>query len=144
MVSLFAVGEGWHNFHHAYPYDYAANEYGFLQLNLTTGFIDLARWLGLAHHCRRAKLPELAGDKPAELPAYSLEDVAACANQAACILVVRPHHLVPEVTPPPSTCILRLYSLRVYADQVGHWAAPPNAKSLSGVAARRWTVWCST
>lgn len=107
MVSLFAVGEGWHNFHHAFPYDYAANEYGFLQLNLTTGFIDLARWLGLAHHCRRAKLLELAGDKPAELPAYSLEDVAACANQAACILVVRPPRLVSEVTRFPTTYVLQ-------------------------------------
>lgn len=28
VVSFFAVGEGWHNWHHKYPYDYAASEFG--------------------------------------------------------------------------------------------------------------------
>lgn len=27
-VAFAAVGEGWHNYHHSYPYDYAASELG--------------------------------------------------------------------------------------------------------------------
>ena len=28
FVSYCAIGEGWHNWHHKYPYDYAASEHG--------------------------------------------------------------------------------------------------------------------
>merc|ERR1711988_241338 len=28
FVSVCAIGEGWHNWHHKYPFDYAASEYG--------------------------------------------------------------------------------------------------------------------
>ncbi|XP_076239736.1 acyl-CoA Delta-9 desaturase-like [Calliopsis andreniformis] len=49
LVSLFAIGEGWHNYHHVFPYDYKAAELGNYRLNLTTAFLDLcARW-GLAY-----------------------------------------------------------------------------------------------
>jgi stearoyl-CoA desaturase (delta-9 desaturase) len=42
LVSLGAIGEGWHNFHHTYPYDYRASETG--RWNPTTVWIDgLAR-----------------------------------------------------------------------------------------------------
>ena len=27
-MSFFAVGEGWHNWHHKYPFDYATSEFG--------------------------------------------------------------------------------------------------------------------
>jgi stearoyl-CoA desaturase (delta-9 desaturase) len=48
-VSLFAIGEGWHNWHHAFPYDYAAAELGALsQFNPTKVFIDAMAWLGFA------------------------------------------------------------------------------------------------
>ncbi|XP_062535791.1 delta(9)-fatty-acid desaturase fat-7-like [Armigeres subalbatus] len=44
FVSLVAVGEGWHNYHHAFPWDYRASEYG-TPLNLTGTLIDiLADW----------------------------------------------------------------------------------------------------
>jgi stearoyl-CoA desaturase (delta-9 desaturase) len=39
FTSLVAVGEGWHNFHHTYPYDYRASELGLW--NPTTMFIDV-------------------------------------------------------------------------------------------------------
>jgi len=29
IVAFFAIGEGWHNWHHKYPFDYAASELGF-------------------------------------------------------------------------------------------------------------------
>ena len=49
VVSIFAAGEGWHNYHHAYPFDYSASEYGF-QRNPTTGFLDACAALGLVAH----------------------------------------------------------------------------------------------
>ena len=47
FVSSFAVGEGWHNYHHTFPWDYKAGEFGW-KINLTTIFIDLMALLGLA------------------------------------------------------------------------------------------------
>ena len=48
IVSLCAVGEGWHNWHHKYPYDYAASEFGAAsQFNPTKMFIDGCAGLGM-------------------------------------------------------------------------------------------------
>lgn len=51
VVSLGANGEGWHNYHHTFPYDYKAAEVPYT-LNLTTIFIDGMKLLGLAYDCR--------------------------------------------------------------------------------------------
>lgn len=53
LVVLGAVGEGFHNYHHTFPYDYAASEYG-IKYNLTTMFIDAMAWLGLAYDRKTA------------------------------------------------------------------------------------------
>lgn len=54
-VSLGAMGEGWHNWHHAFPFDYATSELGpFHQFNPTKLFIDGAAHLGLVWGRRRA------------------------------------------------------------------------------------------
>jgi hypothetical protein len=51
LVSLFTLGEGWHNWHHKYPFDYAASEYGVSrQFNPTKLFIDTCCLLGLARY----------------------------------------------------------------------------------------------
>merc|ERR1712232_270653 len=48
FVSFCSVGEGWHNWHHKYPFDYAASEYGVSsQFNPSKLFIDLMAVLGL-------------------------------------------------------------------------------------------------
>jgi len=52
-VVLGAVGEGFHNYHHTFPYDYATSEYG-IKYNLTTAFIDLMALFGLAYDCKTA------------------------------------------------------------------------------------------
>jgi stearoyl-CoA desaturase (delta-9 desaturase) len=53
-VSVFAIGEGWHNWHHAFPYDYAASELGaHLQFNPTKMFIDTAAYLGFVTNRKR-------------------------------------------------------------------------------------------
>lgn len=44
FVAFFSVGEGWHNYHHAFPWDYRASELG-SPLNMTGYLIDwLASW----------------------------------------------------------------------------------------------------
>uniref|UniRef100_A0A8D2NP93 stearoyl-CoA 9-desaturase n=1 Tax=Zosterops lateralis melanops TaxID=1220523 RepID=A0A8D2NP93_ZOSLA len=47
LVSLGAMGEGFHNYHHTFPYDYSTSEFGW-RFNPTTAFIDLMCFLGLA------------------------------------------------------------------------------------------------
>lgn len=37
-MSLVALGEGYHNYHHAFPWDYKAGE--FKHINFTTGLLD--------------------------------------------------------------------------------------------------------
>ncbi|CAK9815809.1 (11Z)-hexadec-11-enoyl-CoA conjugase [Anthophora quadrimaculata] len=51
-VSFFALGEGWHNYHHSFPWDYKAAELGAYGLNPTTGFIELMQCIGLAYNLR--------------------------------------------------------------------------------------------
>lgn len=56
FVSIIAVGEGWHNWHHKFPYDYATSEKGCLeQYNPTKFIIDCMYHLGMAHDRKRAK-----------------------------------------------------------------------------------------
>ncbi|XP_077482124.1 acyl-CoA desaturase [Stigmatopora argus] len=52
FVTFSAIGEGFHNYHHTFPFDYATSEFG-CKLNLTTCFIDLMCFLGLATDCKR-------------------------------------------------------------------------------------------
>jgi stearoyl-CoA desaturase (delta-9 desaturase) len=57
FVALFMNGEGWHNYHHSFPWDYRADEFGGISryfLNSTTGFIDLCAMLGLASDLKTA------------------------------------------------------------------------------------------
>jgi len=49
LVSIGAVGEGFHNYHHTFPQDYATSEYGATYFNLTKGFIDFMALFGLAY-----------------------------------------------------------------------------------------------
>ncbi len=49
FVSIGAIGEGFHNYHHTFPQDYATSEYGTAYLNFTKGFIDFMALIGLAY-----------------------------------------------------------------------------------------------
>ncbi|CAG2169291.1 unnamed protein product [Oppiella nova] len=49
-----AMGEGWHNYHHTFPNDYSASEYGWKDnWNIATAFIDMFAWIGWAYDRRR-------------------------------------------------------------------------------------------
>ncbi|XP_057682708.1 acyl-CoA desaturase [Corythoichthys intestinalis] len=52
FVTFSAIGEGFHNYHHTFPFDYATSEFG-CKLNLTTCFIDFMCFLGLAKDRKR-------------------------------------------------------------------------------------------
>lgn len=47
-----ALGEGFHNYHHTFPFDYSTSEFG-KYLNITTIFIDLCAALGLVYERRK-------------------------------------------------------------------------------------------
>jgi stearoyl-CoA desaturase (Delta-9 desaturase) len=55
IVSWFAIGEGWHNWHHKYPYDYANSEFGIsTQYNPSKLMIDVLAICGLVWGRKRA------------------------------------------------------------------------------------------
>lgn len=48
FVSFAAIGEGFHNYHHTFPYDYSTSEWG-PNINLTTIFIDFMASVGMVY-----------------------------------------------------------------------------------------------
>ncbi|KAI1286456.1 Stearoyl-CoA desaturase 5 [Halotydeus destructor] len=61
-VSLAAFGEGYHNYHHSFPWDYKAAEMtaGF---NFTSLFIEICAYFGLAYNLRTASKEVIARTK---------------------------------------------------------------------------------
>ncbi|XP_067138421.1 stearoyl-CoA desaturase 5-like [Centruroides vittatus] len=57
IVHIFSVGEGFHNYHHTFPWDYCTSEFGW-KLNSTALFIDCMAWLGLVYDRKKAS-PEI-------------------------------------------------------------------------------------
>ncbi|CAG7720146.1 unnamed protein product, partial [Allacma fusca] len=53
ILGFLTLGEGWHNYHHAFPWDYRTSEHG-LRYDLAQGFIQFCSWLGLAYDLRTA------------------------------------------------------------------------------------------
>ncbi|XP_012276792.1 acyl-CoA Delta(11) desaturase [Orussus abietinus] len=53
FVAHFAMGEGWHNYHHVFPWDYKAAEFGNYSLNLTAGLIDMFAKIGWAYDLKQ-------------------------------------------------------------------------------------------
>lgn len=47
-VALAAFGEGWHNYHHVFPWDYKTSEFGDYKYNISTAFIDFFAKIGWA------------------------------------------------------------------------------------------------
>ncbi|KAH8359576.1 hypothetical protein KR093_007603 [Drosophila rubida] len=47
-VSIVSMGEGWHNYHHVFPWDYKAAELGDYKVNFTTMVLDMFQRLGWA------------------------------------------------------------------------------------------------
>ncbi|XP_076284690.1 acyl-CoA Delta-9 desaturase-like [Lasioglossum baleicum] len=48
-VAICTYGEGWHNYHHVFPWDYKTAELGNYRTNFTTAFIDFFGKIGWAY-----------------------------------------------------------------------------------------------
>ena len=65
FVSICAIGEGWHNYHHKYPSDYATGEFGIFsgQWNPTKMFIDLCAFFNFASDLKRSRTAKATREK---------------------------------------------------------------------------------
>ncbi|XP_014227085.1 acyl-CoA Delta(11) desaturase-like [Trichogramma pretiosum] len=53
VMSFFTGGEGWHNYHHTFPWDYKTSEFGNYSLNYTTILLDLFAKIGWAYDMKQ-------------------------------------------------------------------------------------------
>lgn len=53
-VAIAAFGEGWHNYHHVFPWDYKAAELGNYKTNLTTMMLDGLSKIGWVYDLKTA------------------------------------------------------------------------------------------
>lgn len=76
FVSICAIGEGWHNYHHKYPTDYATGEFGLFsgQWNPTKVFIDLCVACRFAYDCKRSRTAKATREKHAATKITMEED----------------------------------------------------------------------
>jgi len=58
FMKFLTIGEGYHNYHHVFPFDYKAAELPFTFANLTTYFIQLMSIMGQAYDLKEAS-PEI-------------------------------------------------------------------------------------
>ncbi|KAJ6219162.1 hypothetical protein RDWZM_004974 [Blomia tropicalis] len=72
LVIYLSLGEGNHNYHHTFPYDYSSSEKKAWEFfNPSTLFIDLNRMLGLAYDCKKASRAVIEGTiKRKGIPAH--------------------------------------------------------------------------
>lgn len=49
FLGVLTGGEGWHNYHHVFPWDYKTAELGNYRFNITTAFIDFFAKIGKHH-----------------------------------------------------------------------------------------------
>jgi stearoyl-CoA desaturase (delta-9 desaturase) len=52
-LSAFGIGEGWHNYHHTFPWDYKTEELGSYNLNITKILIDFFAYIGWAYDLKQ-------------------------------------------------------------------------------------------
>lgn len=79
-VAILALGEGWHNYHHVFPWDYKTAELGNYSFNFTTAFIDFFAKIGWAYDLKTVsenmikKRVERTGDGSHELWGWGDKD----------------------------------------------------------------------
>nr|XP_018907804.1 PREDICTED: acyl-CoA Delta(11) desaturase-like [Bemisia tabaci] len=62
LVSVASMGEGWHNYHHTFPWDYKNAELWDYKVNLATAWVDLFAWLGQVYE-RKTVNPEMVAKR---------------------------------------------------------------------------------
>lgn len=56
LISFLTYGEGWHNYHHVFPWDYKTGELSSYRLNQTTLLIDLFAKIGWAYDLKTTSI----------------------------------------------------------------------------------------
>ena len=86
-VTYFSLGEGYHNFHHVFPFDYSASEFGWAHnFNLTTAFIDFFELIGQVYDKRVAdpstvdSRSKRTGDRKKPVKHYIIEYIIGMAT----------------------------------------------------------------
>ncbi|XP_058810731.1 acyl-CoA Delta-9 desaturase-like [Phymastichus coffea] len=80
-VSLVTLGEGWHNYHHTFPWDYKTSELGDYGVNFTNAFIDFFAWVGWAYDLKSVSMDMIkkrvqrTGDGSHELWGWGDKDI---------------------------------------------------------------------
>ncbi|KAI5631260.1 fatty acid desaturase domain-containing protein [Phthorimaea operculella] len=119
FVSIFTLGEGWHNYHHAFPWDYKAAELSD-RFNLSSHFIKLYELIGLAYDLKTAS-PELVSKRIMRTGDGTHYDLGTD-EARACVTALGPlHPLNPtyNVTyPPPSMHVKKEGLLLFHEDDV--------------------------
>ncbi|XP_058810727.1 acyl-CoA Delta-9 desaturase-like isoform X2 [Phymastichus coffea] len=91
-VALMALGEGWHNYHHTFPWDYKTSELGDYWVNFTTAFIDCFARIGWAYDLKTVSREVIkkrvlrTGDGSHDLWGWGDKDVSK-EDQEATIIV---------------------------------------------------------
>lgn len=52
LLGVLTGGEGWHNYHHVFPWDYKTAELGNYRFNISTAFIDFFAKIGKNRFCK--------------------------------------------------------------------------------------------
>ena len=87
MVSLLTLGEGWHNFHHIFPWDYKTAEIGGNRINPTTRVIDFFARIGWAYDLKTVPMSvvkrriERTGDGTHEIWGWGDRDMTTSDKQ---------------------------------------------------------------
>lgn len=81
-VAVFALGEGWHNYHHVFPWDYKTAELGNYHTNMTTALIDFFSRIGWAYDLKTVPMSmvkrrvERTGDGSHEIWGWGDKDMS--------------------------------------------------------------------
>jgi stearoyl-CoA desaturase (delta-9 desaturase) len=76
VTALLTYGEGWHNYHHVFPWDYKISEHGFSFFNWSTAFIELSAWLGWAYDLKTASSQMVEYKVKRSHPIYGKQEIA--------------------------------------------------------------------
>ncbi|XP_050307238.1 acyl-CoA Delta-9 desaturase-like [Anthonomus grandis grandis] len=91
-VSVFTFGEGFHNFHHTFPWDYRSAEFGAFSFNITRSVIELFARIGWAYELKSASYDLIksrvrrTGDGSHEIWGWGDEDQTQLEYKEAVIL----------------------------------------------------------
>lgn len=88
---MLVLGEGYHNYHHTFPWDYKTAELGKFSTNFTSGFIDVMAKIGWAYDLKTVsmdmiqKRAQRTGDGTHDIWGWGDKDQAEDEKQEAII-----------------------------------------------------------